>query len=66
MSGRDRLEREQEEISWSCLGILSSAVQFSAMLSAMKAYKGYQPRHKVLWINPAANITVSVITPETA
>ena len=35
-------------------------------LSAIKAYNGYKPCHKVLWINPATNITFSVITPETA
>ena len=35
-------------------------------LSAIKAYNGYHPCHKVLWINPAANITFSVITLETA
>ena len=36
------------------------------VLSANKAYNGYQPRHRVLWINPAVNITFSVITLETA
>ena len=40
-------------------------VQFS-VLSAIKAYNGYQPCNKVLWINSAANITFLVITPETA
>ena len=32
-------------------------------LSTVKAYNGYQPCHKVLWINPA-NITFWVITLE--
>ena len=35
-------------------------------MSAIIAYNGYHPCHKVLWINPAANITFSVITHETA
>ena len=43
-----------------------SIVQCSTVLSAIKAYNGYQPRQKVLWINPAANVTFLVITPETA
>ena len=34
--------------------------------SAIKAYNGYNPCHKVRWINPAANIIFSVITLETA
>ena len=34
--------------------------------SAIKAYNGYHPCHRVLWINPATNITFSVITLETA
>ena len=41
-----------------------NVVQYSTVLSAIQAYFGYQPRHKVLWINPAANITLLVITPE--
>ena len=41
-------------------------VQYSIVLSAIKAYNGYHPCHRVLWINPAANITFSVITLETA
>ena len=41
-------------------------VQCSAVLSAIKAYNGYHPCHRVLWMNPAANITFSVITLETA
>ena len=39
---------------------------YCTVLSAIKAYNGYQTCHKALWINPAANITFSVITPETA
>ena len=35
-------------------------------LSTIKAYNGYQPCHRVLWIIPAATITFSVITLETA
>ena len=35
-------------------------------LSTIKAYNGYHPCHRVLWINPAANINFSVITLETA
>ena len=46
--------------------VLCCAVQYYGVLSAIKAYNGYQPRQKVLWINPAANITYSIITPETA
>ena len=34
-------------------------------LSTKQAYNGYQPCHKVLWINSAANITFSVVTLET-
>ena len=36
------------------------------VLSAIKAYNGYHPCHRVLWINPAANITFLVITLESA
>ena len=35
-------------------------------LSTIRAYNGYQPCHRVLWINPAANIPFSVTTLETA
>ena len=35
-------------------------------LSTIKAYKGYQSCHRVLWINPAANITFWDIPLETA
>ena len=43
-----------------------SSIEGNTTLSTIKAYNGYQPCHRVLWINPAANITFSVITLETA
>ena len=46
--------------------VLYCTVMYCTVLSAIKAYNGYQPCHKVLRINPAANITFSVVTPETA
>ena len=50
-----------------CAAVLfRMSTEGNTTLSAIKAYNGYQPLHKVLWINPAANITFSVITPETA
>ena len=50
-----------------CVAVLfRMSPEGNTTLSAIKAYNGYQPCHKVLWINPAANITFSVITLETA
>ena len=50
-----------------CVAVLfRMSPEGNTTLSAIKAYNGYQPCHKVLWINPAANITFSVIIPETA
>ena len=46
--------------------LASSIVLYHISLSAIKAYNRYHPCHKVLWINTAANITFSVITPQTA
>ena len=43
-----------------------SSVLYSSALSTIKAYNGYQPRHRVLWINTAANLTFLVITLENA
>ena len=42
------------------------SAQFTCTLSAIKAYNRYQSHQKVLWINPAANTTFLIITPETA
>ena len=50
-----------------CMAILfRSSPEGKTTLSTIKAYNGYQPCHRVLWINPAANITFSIITLETA
>ena len=55
-----------------CLAIWFNTMQCSAValqcttLPTIKAYDGYQPCHRVLWINPDANITFLVITLETA
>ena len=49
-----------------CVAILfRMSPEGNTTLSANKAYNGYHPCHRVLWINPAANITFSVITLET-
>ena len=48
-----------------CTGLYCTVLYWTA-LSTIKAYNGYQPCHKELWINPAANRTFSVITLETA
>ena len=40
-------------------------LRVNTTLSTIKAYNGYHPCHRVIWINPAANITFSVITLET-
>ena len=54
-------------ISLKCVAVLfRMSPEGNTKLSAIKAYNGYHPCHKVLWINPAANITFSVITLETA
>jgi hypothetical protein len=43
-----------------CVAILfRMSPEVNTTLSAIKAYNGYHPCHKVLWINPAANITFS-------
>ena len=50
-----------------CVAVLfRMSPEGNTTLSAIKAYNGYHPCHRVLWINPAANITFSVITLETA
>ena len=55
--------------TWHCRNtyyvILFSVGLWSTTLSTIKAYNGYHTCHRVLWINPAANITFSVITLET-
>ena len=48
-----------------CVAVLfRMSPEGNTTLSAIKAYNGYHPCHKVLWINQAANITFSVITLE--
>ena len=50
-----------------CVAVLfRMSPEVNTILSASKAYNGYHPCHRVLWINPAANITFLVITLETA
>ena len=50
-----------------CVAVLfRMSPEGNTTLSAIKAYNGYHPCHRVLWINPAANIIFSVITLETA
>ena len=48
---------------WPCSGVLHC---YCSVLSTIKAHNVYQPCHRVLWINPAANITFLVITLEIA
>ena len=48
-----------------CVAVLfRSSPEGNTTLSTIKAYNGYQPCHRVLWINLAANITFLVITLE--
>jgi hypothetical protein len=48
-----------------CVAVLfRMSSEGNTTLSAIKAYNGYHPCHRELWINPAANITFSVITLE--
>ena len=44
-----------------CVAVLfRSSPEGNTTLSTIKAYNGYQPCHRVFWINPAANITFSL------